>query len=330
MPATKKIIERYRILDKCFRNHHKRYYIDDLIDECEKASIHISRRTIFEDINNMEAEFDFDLQRITDEGGKKVYYRYADPDFSIDNCPLSPVEISQLNSAIETLAQFKGLPQFDWIEDILDKLTLSSDVRSNDVVGFDTNLDLKGREKIGELYQYIINRVVVKVGYQSFKWAEPRQITFHPHYLKQYNNRWFVLGYNSDDDIEGWNMALDRIRYIRPAHNRKYIPSDICWREYFDDFIGVTNTLETPVEEVVLHCYGITGKYIETKPIHASQRSKWIDENCLQVRLKVKQNFELENFILGQGCNIKVISPESLRRKIEDIAIKINALYQKQ
>ena len=163
MPATKNIIERYRILDKCFRNHHKRYYIEDLIDECRKASIHISRRTIFDDINNMEAEYDFDLQRITDEGGKKVYYRYADPDFSINNCPLSSAELTQLNSAIATLSQFKGLPQFEWMEDILDKLTLSTDVHSTDVVGFDTNLDLKGREKIEELYQYIVNRVVVKV-----------------------------------------------------------------------------------------------------------------------------------------------------------------------
>lgn len=326
MPANKNAITRFRILDRCFRNHFRQYYIKDLMEECEKElGTSISRKTIYNDIDYMESAYDIELERIPD--GKRVFYRYKDPNCSINNSPLSSAEIAQLHSAIDTLSQFKGLPQFDWMEDIIDKLKLSSGAQATDVIGFDANIDLKGRNYVGELYQYIINRVVLKVEYFSFKWDKSMIITFHPHYMRQYNNRWFVFGYNSDIGIEGWNMALDRICSISPTNDVNYKESDICWREYFDDIIGVTNKSDAPVEEIVLHCYGSTGKYIETKPIHASQRSKWIETDCLQVSLKVKQNYELESFILSQGGSIKVISPLSLKSKIMNVVEAMENIY---
>lgn len=328
MPANKNAVTRYHVLDRCFSNQYRRYYMTDLIDECSKIlGYHVCRKTIFNDISYMECEYGFDLQRIKDEGGKRVYYRYSDPDFSINNSPLSSAEICQLNSAIETLSQFKGLPQFDWIEEIIHKLQLSSNSRSNEIVGFDNNPYLKGRDYIGTIYQSILHMMALKVTYQAFSWREPRTMTFHPHYLRQYNNRWFVFGYNADFDYKGWNMALDRIQEIVPAENIMYIGSDIRWSEYFEDIIGVTNNPDTEVETIILHCFGITGKYIENKPIHESQRIKWIGDECLEVKLSVKQNFELVSYILSQGSSIKVISPESLRDKITKTIANMRDLY---
>lgn len=326
MPANKNAITRFRILDKCFRNHYRRYYIEDLIKECSnELGTSVSRKTIFNDINYMESSYDITLCRVPD--GKRVYYQYASPDCSISNSPLSSAEITQLHSAIDTLSQFKGLPQFEWIDDIIDKLKLSSNIQVDEIVSFDTNIFLKGRNYVGDLYQYIINKVVLKVEYLSFRWEKPIIITFHPHFIKQYNNRWFIFGYNSDYDIQGWNMALDRIIKIEFAGNIPYIESNICWREYFEDIIGVTNNPEVDVEPIVLHCYGNTGKYIENKPIHGSQHSNWINNECLEVKLLVKQNFELASTLLSYGSSIKVISPKSLIDKIKNSAIEINNLY---
>lgn len=328
MPTNKNAVSRHHILDRCFSNHYKRYYIEDLMDECSKVlGTSVSRKTIFNDINYMECEYGFDLQRKKDEGGKRVYYQYTDPNFSISHSPLSSAEIAHLNSAIETLSQFKGLPQFDWIEDIIDKLQLSSDVRSNEIVGFDNNQYLKGREYVGEIYKSILNKTVLQVTYEAFSWGEPMNINFHPHYLRQYNNRWFVFGYNADFGVKGWNMALDRIIDIQRKEVLTYIDSDINWTEYFEDIIGVTNKPDVEAEEIVLHCYGVAGKYIENKPIHESQRSRWISDECLEIKLFVKQNFELTNFVLGQGSDIQVVAPESLKQKITDTIIRMQHLY---
>ncbi len=122
-------------------------------------------------------------------------------------------------------------------------------------------------------------------------------------------------------------MALDRICSISPTNEGSYKESHICWNEYFDDIVGVTNKTEAPIEEIVLHYYGTTGKYIETKPIHASQKARWIEKECLLVKLRVKQNYELESFILSQGEHIKVISPDSLKQQIKAKATRLCDLY---
>jgi hypothetical protein len=69
----------------------------------------ISRRQIFEDIAFMESKegWSIDLEKHRD--GKRVYYRYADNSFSINNMPLNEMEVNQLRAAMDILSQFKGI-----------------------------------------------------------------------------------------------------------------------------------------------------------------------------------------------------------------------------
>lgn len=340
MPTNKNAIIRYRVLDKCFRNTGRRYYMEDLMEACSSELTYlssqtqqISRRTIFNDINFMESEAGWgskgiDILRLKDETGKRSYYRYADTSFSIDNTPLTSAELSQLKSAIETLSQFKGLPQFEWMDNILHKLEYSADSASQHLVGFDTNLYLKGIEYVDTLYKAIKNKLVLSVRYQSFNWDAARIFVFHPYYLKQYNNRWFVFGYNAEYQVLDWNMALDRIIGITELSQEKYIESQTDWDEYFSDIIGVSNPRDAAIESIILYCLGKCGRYIENKPIHESQKHKWIHEDCLEVRLQLKPNFELENFILGQGDGVKVIAPQELQKRIKSRLIAAKQLYE--
>ena len=60
MPTNKHAIIRYHVLDRCFSDVYKHYFVEDLIEACNKAlyeydgSKGISRRQIFDDINFME------------------------------------------------------------------------------------------------------------------------------------------------------------------------------------------------------------------------------------------------------------------------------------
>ena len=38
MPVDKQVIERYRVLNECFRNPYRDYTIEDLVDEIRKNS----------------------------------------------------------------------------------------------------------------------------------------------------------------------------------------------------------------------------------------------------------------------------------------------------
>ena len=61
--------------------------------------------------------YSIELDKVKD--GKKKYYRYSDKNFSINKQPLSLTEAEQLKDTIMMLNRFKGLPQFDWMEEVL-------------------------------------------------------------------------------------------------------------------------------------------------------------------------------------------------------------------
>ncbi len=252
--------------------------------------------------------------------GRKVYYRYADPSFSISNMPLNEMEINQLKSAFDILSQFQGMPQFGWINELIPKLQLgiASEERPDAIFEFDNNSYLKGIERLGELYQAIYYRKVLIVEYQPYENDTPFTLTIHPYFLKQYNNRWFVFGLNPEKEKYDWNLAIDRIVTIHESQEDDYITNSfIDWEEYFEDIIGVTKPVDGRVEKVVLRFLGKTAKYMVTKPIHGSQRSKWLDGETLEVTLSVMLNYELERLILSYADSVIVDQPASLAGNIE-------------
>jgi predicted DNA-binding transcriptional regulator YafY len=325
MATNKNAQMRYKILDNCFRNRGKRYFIENLIQECNNVleeidpdSKGISRRQIFDDITFMESSEGWEIDLERKKEGKRVYYRYADPSFSINNMPLNETEISRLLTTLQTLSQFKGMPQFEWMAQLLPKLsrTKSFDYPT-EVMEFDNNPDLNGIEHIGTIYDAIINQQVLKMIYkQSFE--KELHLIIHPYYLKQYNSRWFLFGYNPEQNRYDWNVALDRIEELDTIHEDYVVNTQINWTDYFEDMIGVTKHLEDKIEKIILHFYGKTSHYIESKPIHGCQKHKWMGKDMLEVHLELIINYELERFILSYADSVKVIQPQSLIERLKE------------
>ena len=326
MPINKNALIRYHILDKCFRNTGRNYFINDLINECNQVlseidpnSKGISRRQILYDIAFMESTegWSIDLERKND--GKKKYYRYTNPNFSINNMPLNEVEINHLKEAIDILTQFKGMPQFEWMHELIPKLKqgLNENEVASTIMEFDSNEYLKGIENLGVLHNAIFYKKVLNISYHPYLIDKPYNIELHPYYLKQYNNRWFLFGFNPQNKKYDWNLAIDRIITISDTNKVYHLNKEINWTEYFEDIIGVTKPENKKIEKIKLHFFGITGKYIETKPIHGSQKKiKKIDDNTVEVDLEIIINYELERLILSYADSVKVIQPQSLKKLI--------------
>jgi predicted DNA-binding transcriptional regulator YafY len=82
--------------------------------------------------------------------------------------------------------------------------------------------------------------------------------------------------------------------------------------------IGVSKPEDSAIEEVVLHFNALTGRYMENKSIHETQKNKWLDATTFEVRIQVLVNYELERLILGYSDSVKVIEPQYLIDKIKD------------
>jgi predicted DNA-binding transcriptional regulator YafY len=326
MAINKNALLRYKVLDKCFGNPGKRYFIEDLVAACDEllreidpASRGISRRQILADIRFMESSEGWEIELSRHKEGKRMYYRYTDSSFSINNMPLNELEINQLLAAIGTLSQFEGMPQFEWVSALLPKLmqgkVAKRDMRT--VMQFESNPFLKGIERLGELYNDIHYKKVLSVQYQPYEIDAPYELIIHPYILKQYNSRWFLFGYNPETQKHNWNLAIDRIVSIKEIADPYHENISIDWEEYFDDFIGVTRPENAEVENIILRFSGKTARYIESKPLHGSQKAKWLDNGTLEVKLQLMINYELERLILSYADSVAVLQPIHLAESIK-------------
>lgn len=334
MATNKNAILRYNTLDKCFQNFGRKYYFPDLLEAVNNAlwdydpnSTGVKTRQLRDDIKFMKSEEGYFAPIEAIPEGKKSYYRYGDRNFSINNSPLNSTEAEQLKNAIAVLQRFEGSPEFEWVNELSpllnDKFGLKDENKK--VMEFDSNIDYTGYQFITPIFNAIINEVVISINYQPFG-REENQINFHAYYLKQYNNRWFTFGENQDYPGVITNLALDRITEIKECQG-KYRKSTINWEEYFDDIIGVSKPREAQSENVELLFTPEQSPYIQTKPLHLTQKHKEQEDGSLLVRLDIIPNYELVMKILSFGEKVKVLSPESLKEKVKKRIIKAADQY---
>ena len=333
MPTNKNALLRYQILDRCFSDFHRKYEIGDLVDKVNETlydlyGSEVSVRQIRDDIKYMRERITYNAPiKAYQYDGKRCYYRYEDRNFSIFNNELSAEEVTSLRSTIDMLARFRDGSKNAWLEEVISNLEYRFGVKghSENVVSFEQNEQLRGLGFLDDLIDSALYHHPLRILYRSYYGIEHETI-IHPYHIKQFNNRWFLLGLEETEKGNRLaNKALDRIVKFSIA-DVAFIPnSDIDFSEYFKDIVGVTVPKEHPVaEKVVLKFDAARFPYIVSKPVHPSQEVLNKDEHTLQIT--VRPNKELEAAIFSYGPQVEVLEPQWLR---EQISVKIAENYKK-
>jgi len=342
MANNKNAIIRYEALDRCLSNRYRRFYIEDLIDACNKALYEyndrshkgreqVKRRQVLADLAYMKSEIGFSAPIESKRDGHRAYYFYTDPNYTYRDRPLKQDEIDKLYEALVLFRRFKGVPQFDWLRDMEERLYTTSQLGDNtdSVVSFQHNEYLGGMEFFQILFQSIINHRVVEITYRPFRRPE-RTWVVSPYYLKQYNNRWFLIAKRQDFDRLS-NIALDRIVNVKET-SKAYEPTDEDFTDYFCDVVGVSVS-DKPAQKVVLRVEDKTVGYIQTKPLHESQvpRMQHLPDGRWEVTLNaVQDNYELRSLLLSFGSEIEVVEPISLRDEMRQIVEDMSKRYSQE
>lgn len=315
--------------------------MEDLIEACNEALYEynglskssgkksgVKRRQIFDDIKYMESEAGWQIPLERKREGKRIYYRYKDPDFSIKMQPLTQREAEQLNTAIQAISRYRNLPSYGWVEEIIACLENRFDIKDKktNVIGFEKNDRLRGIWYLKDILDAASSHIVLKIRYKSFKEQGKEQtITFHPYYVKQYNNRWFVFGKWEERNLIS-NLALDRIIDIEKKKDLTYERNTtINFEHYFDDIVGVTHPNNAEKEHIVLKATKQRFPYIVSKPIHDSQKVTHAED--YELSLDVIPNNELDQQILSFGSDLEVISPDWYRERIGNIVKEMVEKY---
>lgn len=336
MPINRNALIRYRTIDKCLQNRRRKWTIENLIDACNEALYEfegldkgVSLRTIRLDLNAMRSDkLGYNAPIIVTD---RKFYSYEDPEYSITNIPLSSQDLGVLQEVAHLLRQFKGFSHFAEMSDMINRLEdkiHSEQHHSAAVIDFEKNELLTGMEWLDILYKAIISQTTVQLGYQSFKARSASDIIFYPYLLKEYRNRWFVLGMRKTGK-EIITFALDRIRALtslpeEPFREQKNFDPHY----YFHPIVGVTRNIgEAPVE-VLFRANPYHAPYIRTKPIHHSQKVVEDTGNGTCFSIEVIPNFELERELIGFGEGVQVLSPPRLVRSIRKRIRLMNELYR--
>lgn len=252
------------------------------------------------------------------------YYEYEDPDFSITHLPLNDEGLDALNSALDILRQLQGFPQLTSSIETISKLNEQIARQSGDavpVMDMERVPGYRGAEFIGPIYDAVRKQYSITVEYQSFKAREPQKTVVYPYLLKEYRNRWFLIGEKSTNRAPQVNIfALDRIHSVEPAQEypfRKCVDFDP--EHFFDDTIGVTKQVGDKARRVVIKIDRQMAPYVESKPFHSSQKvEQRFRDGGMQFSLKVVINNELERLVLGYGGHVEVIAPPEFRERVAE------------
>src|ERR1700761_2617858 len=325
MPVNRNALIRYRTIDNCLQNRYKKWTLDDLIDACSDALYEfegidkgVSRRSVQADIEMMRSnKLGYEAPIVVVD---KKYYTYSDKNYSITNSPISQQDMQVLSEVSSLLKQFKGFNHFTDLNEMVSKLEdkiYSQKTQSTPVIDFEKNDNLKGLEWIEVIRKAIVAKKTICITYQSFKAREANTFCFSGYLLKEYRNRWFVLGMHHKRHAHIMNLALDRIQAVE-EHNEPYRENrTLDLATYYNDCIGVTKSPGQRDCEVIFWIDAANAPYVVTKPLHHTQKLLSEDESGKIFSIRVIMNFELERELLGFGSKLRVLGPRVLVKQIK-------------
>ena len=363
MPSNKNAVIRYMFLDQMLSDRYNKYTCEDLLKKVNEKLEFAGYPTIGGDKNDYERYIrsgkrviQLDIQALQDAPFNMVIdsserldgapvYRYADQTQSLFSKQLSYDEKRLLQEVLNTLGQFSGLDNFEWLQDLQAKLNDQQSFgrgefdRDNQqkrrIISFSHNAFLAGKDYLGVLFSLISNKKVVDIAYQPFG-KEERVFRVYPYLLKQYNERWYLIATPLGNDDYPFrrdfyiNLPLDRINSITTVEGLDYLECEDGFEDRYEDIIGVTYNEDEPIQDIIIAVKQDFLSYIETKPVHGSQcrLDMFSQEQYHQqypafsdysfYKLSVIPNRELLQTLYQSGGSIIPISPLSLLNRMKE------------
>jgi predicted DNA-binding transcriptional regulator YafY len=171
----------------------------------------------------------------------------------------------------------------------------------------------------------IQQQLPINFNHNSFYHLKESTYTIKPYFLKQYQNRWYVIG----ETEKGYRtFGIDRIENISIG-TTKFKPKTEEAKDKFRNVVGL-NYVDHKLDTIKLS-FDISQKpYLESLPLHRSQKEINPDNGKnFDIELRIHPNFELRQQILKYGSLVKVIEPKWLAEETKEELRRGVALYEK-
>jgi predicted DNA-binding transcriptional regulator YafY len=160
----------------------------------------------------------------------------------------------------------------------------------------------------------IQNNLEISFKHFSFYHLKENNYTLKSYFLKQYQNRWYVVG----ETEKGYRtFGIDRIENITLG-TKKFKPKTEEAKDKFSNVIGL-NYVDHKLETIKLSFHISQKPYLESLPLHGSQKEINLDdEKTFDIELRIHPNFEFSQQVLKYGSLVKVLEPKWLVDEIKE------------
>lgn len=272
-----------------------------LIDSLLEQGLKLSERQLKRDIESLRYEFGLEIHYSATERGYFLESgQVAFPYF------LKLLEFAQ-NSELLTAYLKNGLD----ISEILDFKDFHS---------------FKGTGLLQNLALNILNGREIQFVHKRFDAETEKEFLVQPYLLREYLNRWYLVGILSDTG-EIRTFGLDRV--LRFSVTGKTFKKSEKQRiaNLFKYVIGIHASLDDNQEEVILSCHPYLGNLLKSLPLHPTQEILTENDSEIRIRLKVVVNYEFKQRLLMLADQSVVMSPESLKTEMQEIIARAQNNY---
>lgn len=186
-----------------------------------------------------------------------------------------------------------------------------------------------GNEFLSPIIESLSNQKIISILYRRFNASESKEWIVEPTLIKQSNRRWYLIGkIKGCDDLTVF--ALDRIQKL-DITDQTYVPENIeNIKALLTEVVGVNIDDDYDRETVVVRVYGKQRAYIESLPLHFSQRVKEASKDFTDYELTIRPEYEFQRSILSLGPDAEILSPQWLREEIKWLGVGILKRYEQK
>jgi predicted DNA-binding transcriptional regulator YafY len=328
MPVVKQARLREKYLDQLLRNRNRKYTVVQMTEELSRRlGTDISKETVYKDIKHIKDEYE---AVISTNSYKQLYYE--DPEFTIEKTPLTEEDKNLLDMASTLFRVFKSSPIMSKFETTINKIltgsTISKAERNNmDCFQPEQTIGGLGTDLIEPILSSILEKEPIEIIYQKDGF-EPETKIISVYILKQVKAHWYLVGFDHLKTNQIKNYSLDRILSIKKANEPYVLNEGFDSTNYFKYSFGIfQNHTEKPLK-IKLEFTGKIISQIINYPLSPYQTHKLSkDGKKLTVNLELFYSDEITREIMSYGTSVKVISPDSLAKKIKEIALEVTKFY---
>lgn len=335
MAYNKQSYKRYFIIDACINNKYKPFpSMKELLEACKNACDKLfDGSTIQKDIKAMKTDNILGFNAPIKYSRSKEGYYYSEEGYTIKNIQLNQSEIDSLHTVTDLMRIYGGNRVSHNFNHAIEKIFSSikekyetADKTSRQIVQTENSPEQKGFELFDFFVHVTKEKTPINFVYYSYEKREFNSIVFHPYLIKEFQNKWYAIGYSeSDKGFKIFGMDTIHEPYIIKKEFKTISSFDPNF--YINDIYGVFKYKNEPKQQIEFEVNKTIANNFVSQPIHASQKiESYFPSGNLLFSLKLIPSSELIRLFLQYSPNLKVTKPIWLRDEILNIHKKSLAI----